>query len=172
MSRSFRYFILWIAACGIFFSACGCEGLARKFRRERKHKQDDQLTRQVVMAPVIYEKRPATSEEIYREGYVYFIAALDEFVDELSGKRWNKKRLLDALSQASNSLSDMRSVLSDEKQKIIDGYLREISELTGAVSGDISSAGVYSVVRKAVRIRRDAQKHMQVKAMRAHINDR
>ncbi len=172
MNRYFRSLILWLVACGMFFFACGCEGLARKFRRERKHKQDEQSTEQVVIAPVTYEKRHATPEETYREEYAYFIAALDEFAEELSDRQRNNKRLLDALSQARNSLSGMSSVLRDEKRKIADGYMQDISALTAAVSGDISSAEVYSTVRKAERLRRDAQKYLHVKAVRSQLNDR
>jgi hypothetical protein len=127
----------------------GCETLAKKFTRKPKKQQEVEM----VLIPQDYASRFSSKEEEYRYYFMVWESWQDELINALLYQKSHKKQL-GCLDQAVKNLIQIKSLLSFEKQKELDPYIKRMNSLGSEISKDRYSIRTVHHRSKAERIKR------------------
>ncbi|MBU2221583.1 MAG: hypothetical protein KJ722_03090 [Candidatus Omnitrophica bacterium] len=138
----------------IFFvviSTAGCEAFVRKFTRKPK---DKMKTEELVLVPQEYKPAQVTKEEQYRQAFLFWKNWHDELIDSLTSEG-NRKKQIDCLKEAVNSLLTLRQLLNTGKKKKLDIYLDRIDNLRSQIDDDIYGSDISSQRADAEKLKRE-----------------
>ena len=133
----------------LIYSLTGCEVLAKKFTRKPKKQQEVEM----VLIPQDYPSRFSNKEEEYRYYFMVWESWQDELINALLYQKSHKKQL-DCLDQAVKNLIQIKTLLSFEKQKELDPYIKRMNSLRSEISKDRYSIRTVHHRSKAERIKR------------------
>jgi hypothetical protein len=131
---------------------CGCESFSRKFTR--KAKTDDQKPEEMVLVPEEYKAERASSEELYRQYFLFWNSWQDELIDSLNSPNPNRKKHIDCIREAVKNLSAMKDLLAPDKQKLVEDYIQQMNSLAQALSKDLYSSSIFANITKAKQLKR------------------
>jgi len=118
----------------LIFSLIGCDAFVRKFTR--KPNKDNIAKEELVLVPEVY-KNTMTKEQLYRQYFLFWKSWQDELLEALSNTAaTNHKKQVECAQQGLNNLVQIRALLSGEKQKILDKYISQLSDLAEAIRND------------------------------------
>ncbi|MFA5362224.1 MAG: hypothetical protein WC335_03110 [Candidatus Omnitrophota bacterium] len=146
-----------IALCAgilVMVSSAGCEALSRKFiRKSKKEKEPVQM----VLVPEAYTGPAMAPEEKYRHYFFYWESWHEELIQALN-VNGNKKKQADSAEQAVKNLAIVRGLLDPERQKIMDGYITRLNELSGEVKSDTYNSNAAGLCSRAEALKRDIKR--------------
>ncbi|MEW6101054.1 MAG: hypothetical protein AB1481_02030 [Candidatus Omnitrophota bacterium] len=148
MLNAIRYTFLAI----FLFTSCGCDAFVRKFTR--KPKKESMPAEELVLAPQEYTGPAMSTEELYRQYFLFWKSWQDELISALSSRASQKKQL-DCINEAIENLVNLREYLKEDRKKILDKYITESDVLKQKISIDIYSNNASLTIREAERIRRN-----------------
>ena len=125
-------FVLLVTICSLLVTSIGCDAFVRKFTR--KQKKEELSQEELVLAPEEY-KSTMSKEELYRQYLLFWKSWQDELINALS-REGNHKKQVKSIEQALNNLDYMKSMLNDEKQKLLESYIKEMDALKTAIEKD------------------------------------
>ena len=144
--------ILLSTICYLLSTMLGCDAFVRKFTR--KPKKEGLPHEEMVLAPEEYKGPQMTKEELYRQYFLYWRSWQDELIESLrSGK--NHKKQIGCLDEAIKNLGELRSLLSEDKQKKLDIYINQLKDLKELVNKDIYGNNLDGNRMTAERIKRN-----------------
>jgi len=148
-----RKWFVFVMGAILVVNLTGCEAFARKFTRKSKKEKNPE---EMILAPEEWKGPQMTKEERYRQYLLFWKSWHDELVNALLQNSSQKKKI-DCAEQAIKNLNGMRSLLNESKQKQLDVYLRQMSDLAGEIKSDVygTSANSYSLRLDKLRM------HMQ-----------
>ncbi len=133
------------------FSTVGCDAFVRKFTRKKKKQHLPQ--EELVLEPQDYRAPGLPNTELGRQYFLFWKSWQDELIAALSDNG-SHKRQLGCLDEALKSLQNLRPLLVDEKQKLLDAALTQLAGLRAAVKNDLYGQDNRGNARQAERIRR------------------
>jgi hypothetical protein len=145
---------IFILSLVIFLS--GCEAFVRKFTR--KPKNDKIQKEEVVLAPEEYAGKSLSSEELYRQYFLYWKSWQDELLSSLSSVGENQKKQLSCVEQALTNLAELRPLLQSQKQALLDTYINQLRQVQDAIVGDPYARSIMGTRQAAERIKRNILK--------------
>lgn len=154
--------------CAVFFilESAGCQSLARKF--VRKPKNQDKKTETVVFAPEEYKGEGESSQELYRQYYLYWRTWHEELINSLE-KSGNRKKQFDSLDEAVKNLENMKALLISDKAEKIDFWIKQLQLLAAAINKDIYSQLVANNRSRAEWIKREIMREYAFKKIKDSI---
>lgn len=123
--------------CCLLLELVGCESFVRKFTR--KSKKTDQAV-ELVLVPQEYKGPNMTTEELYRQHFLYWKSWQDELINALAQKASQKKKA-DCAQEALKHLVNMKMMLVPDAQKNIDAYITKLNNLLSGLKSDIYGSG-------------------------------
>ena len=111
----------------------GCEAFVRKFTRKPK---EHKLKEEPILVPQDYSLSDLSTEERYRQYFLFWKSWQDELITALDSQASYKKRK-ECIREAVNNLEEIRSLLIEEKQKELDVYLEKLRSLFSKIIQDI-----------------------------------
>ncbi len=145
---------IFILSSVIFLS--GCEAFVRKFTR--KPKKDKMQKEEVVLAPEEYTGKSLSSEELYRQYFLYWKSWHDELLSSLSSIGENQKKQLSCAEQALTNLGALRPLLKPQKQTLLDTYINQLRQVQDTIAGDPYARSIMGTRQAAERIKRNILK--------------
>jgi hypothetical protein len=127
----------------------GCESFARKFTR--KSKKSGQPI-EMVLVPQEYTGPQMSKEELYRQYYLYWQSWHDELINAFTYKASIKKQV-DCANEAMKQLTNMGSLLNEDKQRKIGMYVDKLKDLSHAAEQDIYNTDTARSARNAERLK-------------------
>ncbi|MCX5707072.1 MAG: hypothetical protein NTW13_05410 [Candidatus Omnitrophica bacterium] len=147
----FKTFIIF---CGLLAMVCeltGCEAFNRKFTR--KPKKSDQSV-EMVLAPEEYKGPQMSKEELYRQYLLFWRSWQDELINTLVQNTSYKKKN-DCTEQAVKNLIGMRGMLDETKQRQLDIYLKQMTDLQSSFKSDVYGASSSNYRQRVEGVRRN-----------------
>lgn len=148
----FKIFISYCALLFLVFSSLGCEAFVRKFRR--KPKKEEMPKEEMVLVPEEYPSLFASKEEEYRQYFLFWKSWQDEFIIALLDSRSHKKQL-SCLDEALKNIIIAKGLLLQEKQKKLDVYIKQLSDLRTTLAEDLYTTRSSYYRSKAETIKRN-----------------
>lgn len=136
-----RKWFIFIIGMILVINLTGCEAFVRKFTRKSKK---DKAPEEMVLTPEEWKGPQMTKEERYRQYFVFWRSWQDELITSLQQSSTQKKRI-DCAQQAVKNLVGMRSLLNESKQKQLDVYLRQMTDIQSRIKSDIYGAAINSL---------------------------
>lgn len=130
----------------------GCDAFVRKFTRKPKTQELPQ--EEMVLVPEEYKAPQATSEEQYRQYFLFWKSWQSELIDSLLQNKSQKKKL-DCIEEALSNLINLKGLLNTEAQKNLDIYIAQLTELRDQISRDLYGNNSANNSRIAERIKRN-----------------
>jgi len=130
----------------------GCEAFVRKFTR--KTKKENNLKEEMVLAPEEWSGPQMTSEQIYRQYFMFWKSWQDELIEALLQKKSQKKKI-DCSLEAIKNLLGLRTLLNAQAQKKLDNYINQNKDLRDSISRDSYGSSSSSYANSAERIKRN-----------------
>jgi hypothetical protein len=143
---------LLVTGCALLATTLGCEAFVRKFTR--KPKKEDLPQEEMVLAPEEYKGPQMSTEELFRQYFLFWKSWQDEIITSLSGKL-SHKRQLSCTEEALKNLNNLKELLNQEMQKKIDIYIGQLGELRTLIAQDVYSNNASFYIQKAERIKRN-----------------
>lgn len=141
--------VIFIVGLALLVNLVGCEAFVRKFTRKSKK---EKAPEEMVLAPEEWKGPKMTKEELYRQWYTFWQSWQEELINVLSqGLSLKKKN--DCVQQAVKNLLSMRAMLNESKQKQLDVYLKQMTELRSAIGSDIYGASNNTNRQAAERVK-------------------
>jgi len=140
--------------CFLLFDLLGCEAFTRKFTR--KSKKSDQAV-EMVLVPEVYKGPNLTTEEIYRQYYLYWSSWQDELINALTQKLSLKKKV-DCASEALKNLMNMKMMLVIDAQKNFDLEIARLNDLIASLKSDVYGSLDNRNLQTAQRIKTSVHK--------------
>jgi hypothetical protein len=109
---------------------------------------------QMILVPQEYPSLFASKEDEYRNYFLFWQSWQDELISALRYEKSRKKQM-NCLDEAIKNISQIRSLLLEEKQKKLDIYLRELNDLKDALQKDIYTKAAYQYIFKAETIKKN-----------------
>ncbi len=157
-----RILLLFSVAC-FLFSAAGCEAFVRKFTRKPK---TEQLPKEeMVLAPEEYKAPQMTSEESYRQHFLFWKSWQDELINVLSPGA-NHKKQIGCIREAKKNISSMKALLNTEKQQKLDVYIGQLNDLNEAIARDVYGNNAAAHRQNAERIKRNISRDFSYKRVK------
>ena len=154
-----RKTIIFIVSLFLLVNLIGCEAFVRKFTRKSKK---EKAPEEMVLAPEEWKGPQMTKVERYRQYLDFWESWHDELINALVVNISQKKKL-DCMEQATKNLIGMRSLLNESKQKQLDVYLRQMSELKNSIKSDIYGSNTNRLRQNADRLKMDIQLNFSFK---------
>lgn len=110
----------------------GCEAFVKKFTRKPKKEQPPE---EMVLVPEEYPSLFKNKEEAYRQYFLYWKSWQDELINALLVGMSQKKQLSCA-DEAIKNLTEIKKLLIEEKQKELDSYIVELTNLRDNIKND------------------------------------
>src|SRR3989338_7136675 len=101
----------------------GCDAFVRKFTR--KTKKENLPQKEMVLAPEEWSGPQMTSEQMYRQYFLFWKSWQDELIETLLQKKSQKKQI-DCSLEAIKNLLNLRALLNSDSQKKLDNYINQI----------------------------------------------
>jgi len=143
----------------ICLNLIGCDAFVRKFTR--KPKKDKYQQEELVLAPVEYKAPETTPEQKYRQSFLYWKSWQDELIEALLTPK-KRKKAIDCVSQALKNLIDLRPLLDEKNQKILDKYAQQTIDLKVEIQNDIYGNRLDFTRLSAERIRRNVLRDLSI----------
>jgi len=150
----------------ICLNLVGCDAFVRKFTR--KPKKDQYPQEELVLAPVEYKAPSMTPEQKYRQTFLYWQSWLDELIEALSSPK-KRKKALDCAGQALKNLDDLRPLLDEKDQLVLDKYATQLNSLKEEIQGDIYSNRLDFSRSTAERIRRNVFRDLSISKVKGSL---
>lgn len=147
-----KFFVFFIGMI-LVINLAGCEAFTRKFTRKSKK---DKNPEEMVLAPEEWKGPKMTKEERYRQYLLFWKSWHDELVNALQQNSTMKKKI-DCCEQVLKNMNGMRSLLNESKQKQLDVYLRQMTELQSEIKSDIYNASANSYCLRLDKLRMHIQ---------------
>jgi hypothetical protein len=147
--------LFFIVGLPLVISLAGCEAFVRKFTRKPKK---DGVREELVLSPEEYVAPKKTTEELYRDSFLYWKSWHDELLSSLV-KDGNHKKQRDCIQEALKNLDQMRALLKPAKQQGLDIYISQMKSLQEAISRDSYGMNVLMNAANADRIRKSILKN-------------
>lgn len=90
---------------------CGCEGLASKFRRQKKQPQRN--PQEMIVVPEVYPSQGMDRMQQYEQAYVFWKGWHEELIAALEDQP-NRKRVKEAFAETVKNLRQMRDALAEQ----------------------------------------------------------
>ncbi|MDD5654581.1 MAG: hypothetical protein WC486_03790 [Candidatus Omnitrophota bacterium] len=103
----------------------GCEALTRKFTRKSKDKEKES---EPVLIPQEYPSLFKNTTEAYRQYLFYWKSWQDELLNSISNHSSSKKKV-SCVDEGIKNLAFMKNLLREEKQKGLEGYIKQMADL-------------------------------------------
>jgi len=129
-----RMFILSSLFC-FLISMTGCEAFVKKFTRKPKKEKPAE---EMVVQPEEYPSLFKNKAEAYSQYFLYWKSWQDELINALSSGMSQKKQL-SCIEQAIKNLTQLRSLLNEEKAASLKPYIRESQDLRDSIAEDTYS---------------------------------
>ena len=140
--------------CCLLATVFGCESFTRKFTR--KSKKPDAAV-EMVLTPQEYKGPNMTSEEIYRQYYLYWSSWQDELINALTQKLSLKKKV-DCAQEALKNLVNMKLMLVRDAQRNLDLEIAKFNDLLASLKTDIYGVNDSWSLQAAQRINSNIHK--------------
>lgn len=126
--------IILLATCySLLCTLLGCEAFVRKFTRKSKKSKTQQ---EIVMRPQEYSFSDISTEERYRQYFLFWKSWQEELITALSPSGSHKKQI-SCLKEAIRNLEQVWVLLSEQKQEELDVYLDKLRHLEAEIDKDI-----------------------------------
>ena len=147
----FRLFVISF----LIVNLLGCEAFVRKFTR--KTKKENIAQKEMVLAPEEWSGPQMTSEQMYRQYFLFWKSWQDELIEALLQKKSQKKQI-DCSLEAIKNLLGLRTLLNEQAQKKLDNYINQNKDLRDSISWDSYGSSFLSYANSAERIKRNILK--------------
>ncbi|MCK4464000.1 MAG: hypothetical protein KAU58_06780 [Candidatus Omnitrophica bacterium] len=148
MREKFRCLIVGLVVVCVFVPALsGCAGLRRKFVRKRTSKKTSPHYHRIEKYTVV------PSIELYTKHYIYWRSWHREIIELLGENTKKDKR---CIREMIGSLEDMKSMLVDKKEDMLDGHIQILKN----IENDINKGALTLATR--TRIRRTLEKEFKL----------
>ena len=145
----------------------GCDALGRKFIR--KSKGAEKLN-EPVLIPQEYPSLFKDSGEAYRQYLFYWKSWQDELLNTITNHSSSKKKA-SCVEEGIKNLVFMKNLLRDEKQKGLDGYIKQMLDLKSDVASDRYSSNETLERMKAEAIKRNILRDYSFNNVRGFFKD-
>ena len=116
-----------VLVCGVLTIVCmlaGCEAFVRKFTRKPNK---EQLPREeMVLVPEEYKAPQMTSEELYRQHFLFWKSWQGELIDRMGD---NYKKRTECYYELMQNLLEMQKYLNDQKYNELGVFITEIKSV-------------------------------------------
>jgi hypothetical protein len=106
------------------------------------------------MVPEEYKAPVLTKEQLYRQYFLFWKSWQDELITALSPGA-NHKKQIDCALEAIKNLNSLKALLNEERQKKIDVYINQLSELKELIAKDIYANAVAKSRDTAEQVKRN-----------------
>ena len=159
-----KIIFIFILLSGLI-SSIGCEAFVRKFTRKPKK---DKVKEEPVLAPEDYSLSNISSEERYRQYFLFWKSWQDELITALSSSGSYKKTKI-CLKEAIKNLEEIESLLFEEKQKELAVYLERLHQLENEIKHDIYGTRLVSHQSETERLKRDILRDFSYPKVKNHL---
>ena len=163
--KDLRLFLKLFTFYFLLFSLIGCEAFVKKFTRRPKRST---VKEEPVLAPEEYPLSDISTEERYRQYFLFWKSWQDELITALGSSDSHKKRQ-DCLKQAIKNLEEMRFLLFEEKQKELDVYLERLRHLANEISQDVYGSRLTVHKGRAESLKRDILRDFSFPKVKNHL---
>jgi len=132
------------------FGLIGCDAFVRKFTRKPKKK--DLTPEEMVLLPQEYGNIQISKEERYRQNFLFWKSWQDELINSLTPDA-NHKKQIDCVQEAVRNLQQLALLLNEEKQKELNIYISQMTDLEAAIVKDLYGNNVARNRSSAERIK-------------------
>lgn len=158
--------IILLATCYLLLATLiGCEAFVKKFTRKPKRFT---VKEEPVLVPEQYSLSDISTEERYRQYFLFWKSWQDELITALGSSASHKKRK-DCLKQAIRNLEEMRFLLFEEKQKELDVYLERLRHLTNEINQDIYGSRLTIHKGRAESLKRNILRDLSYPKVKNHL---
>jgi hypothetical protein len=152
MRGTLRRFFLLFVLYFLLFAMLGCDAFVRKFTR--KPKKESISREEMVLVPEEY-KPTMSKEQLYRQYFLFWQSWQGELITSLTPTQTgNNKKQVDCAQEAIKNLSNLRTMINEDKQKKLDIYINELKELKSQIAKDFYGTNITAYARAAERIKR------------------
>lgn len=127
MDRALRLGLCLFLTVAVFGTS-GCESLHKKFVRKKKN-DDTEVQNGAIYDPVDYPAVVKTSSQIYAQHYALWKVWYGDLMTNVD-EGVNDKKTRSTLTQMQEQLAAMRELLNADLQAKVDGYSKELEQLT------------------------------------------
>jgi len=156
---------LFLLVCFFSIYLLGCEAFVRKFTHKRKK---DTVRQEPVLVPEEYSLSDISTEERYRQYFLFWQSWQEELITALGSSASQKKRKT-CLEQAIGNLEEIRSLLFEEKRKELDVYLEKLRNLAKSISLDIYGNRAQTHKSKAESLKRIISRDFSYSKVKNHL---
>jgi len=165
--RLFTHVAVFCIAAGLVAGLTGCDAFVRKFTR--KTKEQEKLN-EPVLVPQEYPSLFKSSAEAYRQYSFYWKSWQDELLNSIDGHSSSKKKA-SCIDEGIKNLIFMKSYLQEQKQKGLDGYIKQLLDLKDVVLRDRYSSNGTLERMKAESIRRNILRDYSFDKVKGFLKD-
>ena len=158
--------IILLATCYLLLTTLiGCEAFVKKFTRKPKKDQTKEVP---ILVPEDYPLSNISTEERYRQYFLFWQSWQDELITAL-GSSASYKKINTCLKEAIINLEEAKPLLFEEKQKELDVYLEKLRHLDSEIKHDIYSAKLATHKSKAERLKRNILRDLSYSKVKNHL---
>lgn len=125
--------IALVACCWLLAASIGCEAFVRKFTRKAKKERIPKP--ELVLVPEQYLPPQVSPEELYRKYFTFWKSWHDELIQALIPNA-NHKKQVDCAEEAVKNLMSLRGLLTEARQKKLDGHISNLNDLKDMIARD------------------------------------
>jgi Arc/MetJ-type ribon-helix-helix transcriptional regulator len=134
----------------------GCDAFVRKFTR--KPKKEEKKEEEMVLVPQEYQPEGQFNQDLYRNYYIVWRSWHSELIDSLVVDG-NHKKQIECIRYLIQNLENMRQLLKEQKQQILDNYLKELNKIQDKINQPNLNISDFSLLKdKLTIIQRDIQR--------------
>lgn len=149
--RAISQIMVFCFAAALAGGLTGCDALGKKFIR---HPKNAEKLSEPVLIPQEYPSLFKNSAEAYRQYLFYWKSWQEELLNSISNHS-NPKKKASCIDEGIKNLVFMKNLLQDQKQKGMDGYIKQLLDLKGDVQNDRYSSNETLERMKAEAIKRN-----------------
>ena len=109
----------------LVLSIVGCDAFTKKFTRKPKTQEAEP---EMILTPVVYEPKIESNKNLYANYYVVWKSWYGELLDSMYPDL-NHKKQLECINYVIQNLENMRNLLLEQKQKVLDEKLIQLNEI-------------------------------------------
>jgi hypothetical protein len=137
----------------------------KKFTRKSKK---GEVEEEPVLVPQEYSLSDISTEERYRQYFLFWRSWQDELIIALDSSASYKKRK-SCLEEAIKNLGEIRPLLFEEKQKELDVYLEKLTNLGNEISEDIYGTKLVIHRNRTESLRRNILRDFSYSKVKNHL---
>ena len=166
-SSKFKVLILLGTLCAVCSTLLGCEAFVKKFTRKPKKEKPAE---EMVVQPEEYPSLFKNKEEAYSQYFLYWKSWQDELINALSSGMSQKKQL-SCIEQAIKNLTQLRSLLDEEKAAAMEPYIRESQDLRDGIADDTYSRNANGNRFTAEKLKRSILRDFSYSKVKSHLDE-